>query len=253
MAAGARLGRLLGTALLAGCGLVLTPASAGAQWYVAGFAGANTTQPATITVDQPSRQTHLVFTDVHFTSESFTSPQYYGYRIGRMFGQRRRWGLEFEFTHPKVFGATAGIVRIQGQWRGAPIDTTAPMRTFVDRYAMSHGLNLALVNVVLRLPIGGGPSPAAAPLALILRAGAGPTIPHHETTIGGDSLDGYEVSNVGVQAAVGLSVRLRGRLGATVDYKFARTSPLIDVVDGTGRTTARIHQIAVGLSIGLTR
>ena len=86
--------------------LAIAPRPAAAQWYVAGYAGGNHTQPATVSIDQPSRGIHLEFTDVPFESQSLTSPQYYGYRVGRLFGRDRQWGVEFEFIHPKVFSRT---------------------------------------------------------------------------------------------------------------------------------------------------
>jgi hypothetical protein len=235
-----------------GC-LWLAPRHAQAQWYVVGFSGANTTGKATVVVDQPSRDTHLEFRDVPFESQSFKSPQYYGYRIGHMFGARGRWGLEFEFVHPKVFSRTAAAVNIRGRFRGSAVDATAPMSVFAERYAMSHGLNLVLVNLAVQIPIG-RPSPGRDTLAaVVLRAGVGPTVPHAETTIAGESLDGYEISNVAVQGAAGVRIRVYGRLGAVLDYQMARARPVITLVDGTGQTTAHVHQIAAGVSIRLSR
>jgi hypothetical protein len=234
--------------------LASTAAPASAQWYVAGFAGANHTQPATVTIDQPSRDTHLDIAGVTFRSESMDSPQYYGYRVGWLHGDRTRWqwGLELEFVHPKVFGRTGRTVTFSGRIGGVAVSATAPMDTLVSRYAMSHGLNFALANLVLRFPLG-APGTGPSRFAVMARAGAGPTIPHAETTIQGESYDGYEVDGLGIHGAVGLEARLAGRLSGTLEYQCSYARPTITVVDGTGHTTATVHQLAVGLTIRLTR
>jgi hypothetical protein len=190
---------------------------------------------------------------VPFESLSFRSPQYYGWRVGRFFGRERRWGVELEFTHPKVYALTSAVVPTRGRFRGAPVDGRAALSTYVERYSMSHGLNFVLVNVLALWPIGDPSGGSPPPVHLVARAGAGPVVPHSETVIGGERRFLYEVAGVGVQAAIGASIRLRGRLSATVDYKLGWARPEITIVDGTGRTTAVVHQVAVGVAIGISR
>src|SRR5580765_1436497 len=78
--------------------------AAEAQWYLAGYLGANTTHAADVAIEIPASGLALEFHDVDFDDHPFESPQYYGYRIGRMFGASRRFGVEVEFTHLKVIG-----------------------------------------------------------------------------------------------------------------------------------------------------
>jgi hypothetical protein len=231
--------------------LVCVPA-ADAQWYVAGYLGANHTMPATVSIDQPSLGTSLEFDDVTFVARPFTSPQYYGLRVGHLFGDERRWGLEFEWFHPKVYAETERAVHVTGRSGGASIDTTTRMDTFVQHYAMSHGMNFALVNVVARRPLG-ATGTTASRLALMGRAGAGPMLPHAETTVGGRSREQYEGAGVGFQLAGGIDVRLAGWLSAIADYKFSHARPEITIVDGTGRMSANVHQVTFGLAFGLSR
>jgi opacity protein-like surface antigen len=231
---------------------LLAACPANAQWYVAGQLGANHTLPATVSIDQPSRQTSLQFDDVHFVAHPFESPQYYSVRGGRLFGDERRWGVEVEWVHPKVYAETSEQVRVSGRIAGAPVDATTRMDTFVQRYSMSHGMNFVLVNVVARVPIardGGGDSR----LALIARAGAGPMLPHGETEVGGTFVEGYEWAGLGSQFAGGLDVRLVGRLSGTLEYRFSHARPEITIANGTGRTTANAHQITFGVAYGLAR
>jgi hypothetical protein len=240
--------------IVAFCAVLLTcPRTARAQWYVAAYLGVNHTSSATVSIDQPSLGTSLDIGDVAFDARPFDSPQYYGWRAGRMLGAHRRWGIEFEWVHPKLYADTSRIVTIRGRSHGASIETTTAMDNFVQRYAMSHGMNFALVNLVTRMPIVATGEGFASRVAFTARGGAGVMVPHAETTLAGDSLEQYELAGLGLQVAGGLDVRLDGRLSATLDYKFGHARPEITIPDGTGRTSANVHQLAFGLAFGLSR
>jgi opacity protein-like surface antigen len=233
--------------------LLMVSRSADAQWYVAGYLGANHTTPATVTIDQPAVGTSLEFQDVTFVARPFESPQYYGFRAGYMFGERRRWGAEFEWVHPKLYADTSRHVRVQGRSGGGSIDTTTTMDAVVQRYAMSHGMNFALFNLVTRMPITTASDGFASRVTLTARGGGGFMLPHAETTVSEQSLEQYEVAGFGFQLAGGIDVHLTGRLSATLDYKFGLARPEITIVDGTGSTSANVHQIAFGLAFGIAR
>jgi hypothetical protein len=232
--------------------VVVCPRAAHAQWYVAGYLGANHTLSAPVTIDQPAAATALEFKDVSFEARPFESPQYYGVRGGRLFGAKRRYGVEFEWFHPKVYAKTGEPVHITGRYGGALIDVTAPMDTIVQRYSMSHGMNFILINAVMRMPVTDAGSGLASRIAISGRAGAGPMLPHGESQVGGQSSEQYEVAGVGYQLAAGADLRLVGALSATVEYKFGHASPEITIAGGTGHTTANLHQIAFGLAFGLS-
>jgi opacity protein-like surface antigen len=127
------------------------------------------------------------------------------------------------------------------------------MDTFVQRYSMSHGMNFVLVNLVARIPIATDGSGDTSRMAFLARAGAGRMLPHGETQIAGEFVEGYEWAGLGSQLAGGLDVRLVGRLSATVEYRFSHARPEITVAEGTGRTTANAHQLTFGVAFGLAR
>lgn len=247
------IGRLPITAIAVAVGLLVGAPPVGAQWYVAGYLGANHTMPATVSIDQPSLGTSLEFNDVTFVARPFTSPQYYGVRAGYLFGEERRWGVEFEWLHPKVYAEVEQPVHVTGRSNGVSVDTTTRMDTFVQHYAMSHGMNFALVNVVVRRPLAANGGTPLSRVSLIGRAGAGPMLPHAETTVGGRSREQYQRAGVGFQLAGGVDVRLAGWLSAVADYKFGHARPEIDIADGTGQMSANVHQVAFGLAFGLSR
>ena len=51
----------------------------------------------------------------------------------------------------------------------------------------------------------------------------------------------------------GLAFLLVGVLSAVIDYKFGHATPEVSIADGTGQTTANVHQLAFGLAVGLSR
>ena len=146
-----------------------------------------------------------------------------------------------EFIDLKVISETDRTYPISGA--GAP-NSPAPMNAIVQRYAMTHGLNFVLINVVSRTPLGEGP------LTLSLRSGAGPTLPHAESTIDGEIREQDQDAGIGAQASAGLDLRVHAHVSVVMDYKFTVARPKIDVAQGTGRMTAATHQLAVGLAFG---
>ncbi len=240
-------GRLL-LPTLAIAGTCLAPARADAQWYFASFTGANVTRPAVVTVDQPARQRSLSFGPVTSEARPFESRQYYGGRLGRFIGTHG-FAIEAEFLHPKVIVHTDEVVPVVGVEGGVPIDAALPMNRFVEHYAMTHGLNFLLVDLVWRQPL--GPGGAASPVGLALRAGVGPVIPGANVLIDKVATLDYQYAGLGGQVAAGLDVRVYRVLSATIEYKLTRVRPVIDLTGGgTGRMTALTHHVAFGFALG---
>src|SRR3954467_114789 len=179
--------------------LLAWPQVAQAQWYAAGYLGANHTLPAQVTIEQPSRSTSLQFNDVTFEARPFESPQYYGARVGRLVGERRRFGVEFEWFHPKVYAITSEEVHVAGRHLGTSLDTTLRMDSIVQRYSMSHGMNFILFNAVMRIPMSDVPGSFSSRVAITGRAGAGPMLPHGESSVDGELQEQYEIAGVGFQ------------------------------------------------------
>jgi hypothetical protein len=239
---------------LRGCLLLFSlagfPSVAHAQWYVAGYFGANHTAPADVVIDSPATGVTLTLQDVEFAARPFDSPQYYGYRIGKLFGADRRIGVEIEFIHLKVIGDTSREYVATGRAGGTTFaGTPLRMSDAVQEFQMTHGLNFVVLNLVARRPLGG----ADGPLAIVARAGLGPTIPHAESRLGGVEQQQYEFGGLGAHAAAGLDLRIRHRLSAVFEYKFTFARPEIGVTGGSGRTSAATHQLGFGLAFGLSR
>lgn len=219
-----------------------------AQWIISTFTGVNVTTPSTISIARPDQQTTLEFVNVHYDAKPFKSPQYYGARLTWLVGGRGL-GIEAEFLHTKVYARVDDPVQVRGTSAGAPVEATLPMRTFVHRYNHTHGLNFLFVNLVWRRAVGGESSP----VAVAVRAGAGPVRPGRDVVMPDLNVQGYEFAGYGSQAAAGVDVRVVKRLGAMAEYKFSYAKPKISLPpDGHSRMTATTHHFAFGLTIQMT-
>lgn len=208
---------LLGTVLL-------VPATASAGWTAGVYLGANWTFPTTLTLQQNNGPT-TTWNDVHFHSRPFESPQYYGYRIGWFPSADARVGAEAEFIHQKVYttdGALGPIVR---------------------SFAVSHGLNLLLGNVVVR-------QRTTSRIRLIARFGAGIGIPHGESDVLGQVQQQYEISGFALQAAAGPEFTLSKHARVFADYKLTTIAPNVSVSGGTMKGRYTGQHLAAGLGFG---
>lgn len=227
--------------------IVCLPAAVLAQWEVAGYVGAAHTQNSTLFLNQPALGTNLIFRDVGYHGESFTSPWYYGVRGGYFF---HHFGAETEFIHAKVFTNTRNSVPTAGEIHGAAVNATAPMSDFVQRYSLSHGMNLLLENLVARKEWWRD-SEDHGRLQLAARVGVGLTIPHAESIIGGISNQHYQLADAAFQLAGGGELRLWRRVYWLGEYKYTRCDEKVDVFGGTMKGLLHSHHLITGISLHL--
>ena len=199
-----------------------------ACWVLAAFLGNAWTAPNMLRL-QRRGSAAAEFDDVVYEDRSSRAPVYYGARVGRCLHGMRWLSIEGEFIHVKTYADSSRL--------GAPM----------PHFAMSHGLNLLLINVGLRTPLN------ESPVTIVARGGAGPALPHGESTIAGESREQYEYGGLGVHGAGGVEVRLHSRISAVVEYKITYARPEITIAGGTGRTSALTHHLAFGLAFGLSR
>ena len=218
-----------------------------AQWEVGAFVGAAHTQNSDLDLRQPSRSTQLRFSDVSYRGESFTSPVYYGVRGGRFF--RRTWGAQVEFVHLKVFANTDRITAVSGSLNGVPIDSRLRMDAIVQRFSISHGVNLLMANFVARLPLGVASGTEDARVALAFCAGAGATMPHPEAAVLGETEQHYQGGRPAIQVAATIETRLWRKLYWSGEYKYTRTRQEVDVPAGTARTLLQSHHLVTGPTV----
>jgi len=205
---------------------------ANADWTIAGFVGAAHTLDSSIRLIQPADLTDVTLSPVSYRSESFELPIYYGYRVG-VFPGSRWFGVEGEFIHLKVIADTS----------------RQPVAGVLERFSITHGVNLVLVNAVVRHPLG---DDDRRPRWLLTgRLGAGASVPHAESTIGGVSLEQYEWGSFSAQAAAGVELRLGQRVSLAGEYKLTRTVQDVSVVRGSVNTPLTTHHLVAGLVVHL--
>ena len=228
--------------------IVCLPSSVHADWIVSAYLGHVWTRSSTVTLTLPDRQTAVEIAGVEYRAESLTSPQYYGSRVTWV-PDRHRWlGIEAEVIHAKVYAEVDRSVRIQGTLRGAEVDASLPLSSVVQRLAMSHGLNFFFANVVLRRELGPVDSRGRHRFVVVARAGAGPTLPHAESTVENVNRDQYQSGGLGTQVAGGLEATVWGRLAVLGEYKFTWASPELDVAGGEATVPSRSHHVVGGLA-----
>jgi hypothetical protein len=216
-----------------------------AQWEAGAYIGAAHTQNSDLLLRQPSLATNLRFEDVSYRGESFQSPLYYGVRGGYFF--RRHWGAEAEFTHLKAFANVNRAVPVTGTLHGVSFDTTEPMDTIIQRFSISHGVNLLLANIALRQQLWqsasrGGPGR----LMLTFRIGLGGTIPHAETTIEEHANEHYQAGGIAGLVAGAGEVRVWSNVYWLAEYKYTRTRERLDVFSGNVTSLLRSQHIVTG-------
>lgn len=229
------------TALLA----IWPVGAARAEWVVSGYLGAARTGSASLRIVQGAADTDVTLASVQYRGRSFASPLYYGGRV-TWFPRPRSWfGVDAEFIHLKAYAETDRLTEASGRLRGAPMAGAIAVGSVVDRFSISHGLNCLLFNAVARHAFGSRGAPGR--IAVSARIGAGPTIPHAESTIDGRTREGYAWGALGWQAAAGVQVRLLRRVELLGEYKFTRTRETLDIDRGTARGVFASHHVVFGL------
>ena len=218
----------------------------GAEWILAVYIGTAHTVSAPLHVTQPPTGTALTLSDVDYEGRSFTPPFYYGYRLS-VFPRAATFGVEAEFIHLKAYAHTDRDTNIVGMLNHQAVDRRGRVNDVVERLSMSHGLNLILVNAVLRRTFPRHPNGAAA-MQVAVRVGAGPTIPHPESIVAGASHEGYELGAAALHAAAGVEYRLNRRFAVMAEYKFTHTAQRMTIARGAAEAAFASHHGVAGVA-----
>ena len=217
------------------------------EFVISGFIGDSKTQSAPLTIVQPEIGTRVRLHEVPYSGEAFTPPLYYGTRIAWFSRETSRFGVEAEFIHLKAYADTAVRTRVSGTRGGAALDATVPIASIVQRFSISHGLNLLLVNVVGRRVLSTGR------VTLAGRLGIGPTIPHAESVVEGITHEGYELGALAVHGGAGIELRVVRSLALLAEYKFTRTRQSVEIDRGKAEGLFASHHALVGVGWRISR
>lgn len=217
------------------------------EWVLAAYLGIAHTASAPISISQPPSGTSITLSNVNFEGRSLAAPVYYGYRITYFPSRHAIVGVEAEMIHLKVYAETDAVVRVAGVHRNNSAVGTIRLTDVVQQFSISHGLNLMFANVVARRTLL-RQRDAEPRVQVIVRLGAGPTLPHPESTVDGVSHDGYELGALAVQLSAGAEWRMYRRVAAATEYKFTRTRQSVSIAGGNARGLFTSHHLVFGVA-----
>ena len=218
------------------------------EFAISYYLGGTRTSASSLTVSQPAISTQIRFERVRYRGKSFDGPLYYGIRGGMFTGRFPALGFEAEFVHLKVFTDPDQLVSASGTHLGQPLNRDLPFGEIVQRFSISHGVNLLLFNVVGRYRIKADAQGRRSRFILDARFGAGPTLPHTESTIDHRRQEQFEVGRLAVQLGGGAELRLARGLYGIAEYKFTRTHQKGSVFMGEAEALLRSQHVILGLS-----
>jgi hypothetical protein len=218
------------------------------EWVVAAYLGSAHTGDSKLIVNQPGLGTNLTFDSIGLRGNSFDGPLYYGLRAGIFTRRVPALGLEAEFIHLKVFSSPEQRVLVSGTHLGNPVDREQALGDTVQRYSISHGVNLLLFNVAGRYRIKGDSQGGRSRFILTSRFGVGPTLPHTESSVDGFQQEQYEVGALALQLGGGAEARLKAGLYLLGEYKFTRTRQTGKIFSGEAESLLRTQHGVFGLS-----
>ncbi|HYC43536.1 MAG TPA: opacity family porin [Noviherbaspirillum sp.] len=235
-----------GAALLAAIGLFSLHGIASAENVFSVYSGSSWTRNSDLRISQPGAGTALTLQDVEWGADPLKAAPYYGLRFTHFHERYRNWGGAIDFTHYKMYGKTERVVPVQGTWKGAPTNGTGRMDQYVQRFEISHGVNVLSINGIYRwLDLGF----ARGRVQPYVGAGLAYYRPHSENVVDNAPHEsGYQASGFGFQVLGGAHYRFTDRIGAFVEAKFNRGTAEVGIANGEAETRVRTFHAVAGLS-----
>ena len=144
-----------------------------------------------IHISQPGLNTQYTFSDVkahdhpgwtdHLLKKQLTIPQY-NYRIGYFFNEKQTWGIEINFDHTKYVVTYGQRLNVHGKINGRSIDSSVVTTDDVLEWQLNNGANFLEFNLVRKIALLDA-CKSKIQVACLLKAGAGPVIPHVQNKI----------------------------------------------------------------------
>ena len=235
----------------AGLALIMPVGSALADTSFSLYSGSSFTLNSDIHVRQPGLGTDAVFSDVSWNAKPFKAPPYYGIRANYFFESAPQWGVGLDFTHYKIFAQTDQVVPVSGTFNGAPVNTSAPLNQRVQKFNITHGVNLLALNALYRWTVQAGEIFPRGRLQPYVGGGLVYYILHPENTINNtNNNERYQGSGFGYQVMGGVHYWITRHVGLFVETKFNSGDARVDVDQGTADTPLRTFHLLGGVSLG---
>jgi hypothetical protein len=229
--------------------LLAVPRNGEAEWFADFYLGKSFTLDSDLKIDQST--SHYTVKDLSFDDESFHPPPFYGARAGHFFGFLPWLGVAFDYFHFKMLADTDDSKRFVGTHHHAPIDAVRPVKTIVQDFNISHGVNYFTLNAVVRQ--GFFPEPERFPhgqLQGYLGVGPALIVAHPENEVDGVSNhQRYQYGGIGVHAFAGVKWLIFKYLGVFTEYKLTHSRLKVDLADGHAKVGETTHHIVFGVTV----
>lgn len=218
-----------------------------AETLLSAYTGGSRTSASDLHIVQPALGTDFVAHGVRWSGAPFKPAPYYGLRVGWFAADDAPWGVALDFTHYKVYARTGGIVDTRGTWMRGAVTGVAPLDRYVQRFELSHGVNMLSVNAVRRWT-----SPRLFSGRLQPYVGAGPAwyLPHAESVVGAVPHEAsYRPAGFAVHVLAGAQYRVSDRVVLFAEGKADRGRARVDVASGSATTSLRTVHLASGIAL----
>lgn len=205
------------------------------------YTGSSRTRQSDLKLSQPALGTDLTAQGVRWSADPWRPAPYYGLRITRFADEAASWGFAVDYTHYKIYAKTGRQVAVSGTSRGTPVAAVVPLDQFVQRFEISHGVNVLSLNGVYRW---------VGQVEPYVGLGAAYYLAHAESTVGGEPHEtGYQATGFGVQTFAGLRWRMTERTGLFAEAKYNTGKARVDIAGGRADTPLRTFHLAAGISV----
>src|SRR5215471_13395668 len=210
-----RIGLVLFILILGCCRAVV------AQTSISVYTGTSYSHKSDLRIQQLSTNTDATFGGVSWAARPFAQAPYYGIRLTRFFERAPHLGINFDFTHYKIYARTGQVVTVTGLWNGSPVNESARLDKRVQDFNISHGVNLGGINLLYRWMKSVSTSFPRGRLQPYIGVGPVYYVLHSESTINNRTTNGrYQGSGFGYQVMGGLQYGLARRVSIFAEAKF---------------------------------
>lgn len=231
--------------------LAPAPAVAGTAldgYFVQLYTGLGLTADSDLRVRVPGEDFDLTFRRVSWEDYSLSRPSipYIGVRAGRWLRRRPWLGLAVDVIHYKVFARTGRRVDLSGSLDGVAVAGSARLGDFVQRYNVGNGVNMYLLDVLVRARRGRSQAHPEGRWRPYAGLGLGATVLYTHSTVLGESRKGYEAGKMGAQLLAGIELQIAPCFAVFGEVKRTRTDANGSVVGGDSETRLDSDHFVVG-------
>ena len=221
-----------------------------AQTSISVYTGTSFTHQSDLRIQQLSTNTDATFGDVSWEARPFAQAPYYGIRLTRFFERAPHLGINFDFTHYKIYARTDQVVTVTGLWNGSVVNEAAGLDKRVQDFNISHGVNMVGIDLLYRWMKSVSTSFPRGRVQPYVGVGPVYYVLHSESTINNRTTNGrYQGSGLGYQVLGGLQYGLARRVGIFAEAKFNAGHANVDTADqGRADTQLRTLHALAGLS-----